>query len=591
MKKKSSLFLLLAIIPWISGFLWASQSPDAAVDIPYPEGCTTILVGRKASDDGSVMACQTADCGVCDFTWHVIPAADHPQGALRKIYHINQIKTWPPEEGGKWYRYKENDTGLEIPQPAHTYAYQYGIFGHMNEHQLSIQESTIGCRKKLRNDTPSAKMDIVTLTRLAMERCTTAREAIRLMGDMATRHGYGFHDSGEMLAVSDPEEIWIFEIMPVGPLWTPESGKPGAVWCAQRVPDHHVSFCPNESRIGEIDLENKGNFMASSNVISLAVEKGYYDPSEDHPFSWKHAYSPSKGSPSATGGRRGRLWRLLCLAAPSRNFSPETETMDFPFSVKPDRKLSLQNLMEMTRDRYRNTSFDPAEGLKGGPFANPNYFRGVKWKEEKYPGPRSISINNAEYTSITQCRSWLPDPVGGINWIALGSQDTSCYLPFYSGILSMPESFTIGDHFAINRKSARWAFDYVDFHTQVVYSLAIQDVRKVRKEWEEWAFQRVAEADKTALKLYRNDPRKAADFLTLFCRNLTENVLRAWWRLGDELLVKYNHLRVYDAMKRKSRRIEYPDWWKEQIIRYHELQPLPGKKKNSGKKEKPPSDG
>jgi len=176
----------------------------------FSERCTTVLVGKEASADGSVIACQTADCGICDFTWRYMPAADHPEGAVRKIYHISQIKTWPQEVGGKWIKYKDDYTGLEIPQESHTYAYQYAVFGHMNEHQLAIVESTIGCQSKMRNPTPSAVMDITTLTMIAMERCTTARDAIRLMGSLAEKYGYGFHDSGEMLGVADPNEIWLF---------------------------------------------------------------------------------------------------------------------------------------------------------------------------------------------------------------------------------------------------------------------------------------------------------------------------------------------------------------------------------------------
>jgi dipeptidase len=154
----------------------------------------------------------------------------------------------------------------------------------------------------MRNPTPAATFDITMLTLLAMERCKTAREAIKLMGSLGEKYGYGFHDSGEMLAVADPKEVWVFEIMPVGPLWTPKTVKPGAVWCAQRVPDDHVSVCPNESRIGEIDLNNPDYFMASSNVITFAVDQGFYDPKSGEPFNWKKAYSPHRRE-------RRKLWR------------------------------------------------------------------------------------------------------------------------------------------------------------------------------------------------------------------------------------------------------------------------------------------
>ncbi|MBM3298288.1 MAG: hypothetical protein FJY83_11935, partial [Candidatus Aminicenantes bacterium] len=220
----------------------------------FPDACTVVMVGKDASTDGSIFTTHTCDCGTCDWTFRVVPPADHEPGATRKIYHIDQFKTWPPSEGLKWDIYLKDFTGLEIPQAAHTYGYIHGMFGYMNDRQLAIGESTIGVQNKLRNPTPTAKFDITMLTLLAMERCATAREAIELMGSLAEEHGYGYTDSGEMLAVADTKEVWVFEIMPVGPLWKPESGKPGAVWAAQRVPDDEVAVCPNESRIGEIDL-------------------------------------------------------------------------------------------------------------------------------------------------------------------------------------------------------------------------------------------------------------------------------------------------------------------------------------------------
>jgi dipeptidase len=271
-KREIKIFSLMFVAFAITcAFVLFSQKSDREEALLWenPErGCTVVLVGKEASTDSSVMTTHTADCGVCDWTWRHVPAADHEPGSTRKIYYINQIRTWPPETGGKWEMYTENDTGLEIPQVARTYAYLHGVFGYMNEHQLAIAESTIGNLPKMRNPTPAAKIDITTLTLIAMERCRTAREAIQTMGKLAEKHGYGYHDSGEMLAVADPDEVWVFEIMPVGPLWTPKSVKPGAVWCAQRVPDDQVSVCPNESRIGEIDLDNPDYFMASPNAIS-----------------------------------------------------------------------------------------------------------------------------------------------------------------------------------------------------------------------------------------------------------------------------------------------------------------------------------
>jgi dipeptidase len=530
---------------------------DQAAEFGAPDGCTVIMVAKGASIDGSTMATHTCDCGTCDWTWRHVPAADHKPGELRKIYHINQYKTWPPEQGLKWDLYKNDFTGLEIPEAAHTYGYHHGMFGYMNDQQVGIGESTIGCLRKLENSTPAPAFDITMLTLIAMERAKTAREAVQLMGLLAEKYGYGFNDGGEMLAVHDPNEVWVFEIMPVGPLWTPKTGKPGAVWCAERVPDGHVCVCPNESRIGEVDLKNKDYFLGSSHMVSFAVEQGLYDPKAGKPFSWKRAFSEVEGSAVSSQGRRARIWRFFNLTAPSLKLSPETLNMDFPFSVKPDKLLSVQDVMNMTRDRSQGSQFDRVKGLRGGPFSNPNY----------YGTTRTIGTPSVEYTTITQCRGWLPAPIGGIVWLSFGLQETSCYMPLYAGITSLPASFSIGDHWVLNRDSARWAFDYVDFHAQVVYKAALEEVKKAQEEWEAKTVLRIPEIDKDALERYNRSEQEGIGYLDGFCLSHADFVVKAWWSLGDNLFVRFNKLGYYDPEKRTFSRGQnlYPEWWKKAI--------------------------
>lgn len=573
------LFIVVALI-----CVWALSGQeyrqcDSCLPETRSEACTVIIVGKDASTDGSVMTTHTCDCGLCDWTWRYIPAADHEPGSQRRIYHIDQFKTRPPSEGLKWDIFKQDFTGLEIPQVPHTHGYLHGAFGYMNDMQVAIGESTIGTREKMENNTPSAKFDITMLTLLAMERANTAREAIKIMGELGEKHGYGFSDTGEMLALSDPNEVWIFEIMPVGPLWTPESGKAGAVWCAQRVPDDHVSVCPNESRIGEIDLNNPDYFMTSPNVISYAVDNGFYDPKSGKPFNWKKAYSPSEFSAAGSQGSRVRLWRFFDLVAPSNKFSPDTPNMDLPFSIEPEKKLSVYDVIQITRDKCEGTRFDPARGLQGGPFANPNFLPyGFELEGKRYNTSRIINVNRAEYVTVTQCRGWLPNPVGGIVWLAFGSQDTSCFMPYYIGVTEIPRSFEVGDHWEFSRDSARWAFDYVDFHTQVLYSYAILDVREAQKRWEKSAVDRTPVIDKFARELHQKDPALARQFLTDYCNNNANKVIDAWWKLGDQLLVKHNHLWIYDTKTRERKTLKFPDWYLKLLVKYNNLVPQEEKK-------------
>ena len=536
-------------------FVFSGKELDPPDLTEAGEACTVIMVAKAASTDGSTMTTHTCDCGTCDWTWGHVPAADHKPGSLRKIWHINQYTTW--KEGTKWVVAPiKGDTGFSIPEVPHTFAYHHGMFGYMNENQVAISESTLGTVRKLVNNTPGAKLDLTMLSLLGMERARTARECIQIMGKLAETYGYGFNDDGEFFAVSDPNEVWAFEIMPVGPLWAPETGKPGAVWCAQRVPDDHVSVCPNESRIGEIDLNNKDFFMASPNVISCAVENKLYDPASGKPFNWKRAYSPREGSASSSGGRMARLWRFFNIVAPSLKIGPETPDMDMPFSVKPDKPLSAADVMAITRDKCYGTPFDPVKGIRGGQYLNPNY----------YAGTRKISVNNVEYTSLVQCRAGLPNDIGGITWLSFGPQDTAVYMPLYAGITAMPKSFMVGDHFELNRASARWAFDYTDFHVQVAYSEAIEDVKKAQTEYETTVIQKIPEIDKQAQELYAKSPAKAREFLTKFCLDNAQKVVAGWWELGDKILVKYNHFGFYDSEKRtRGRGKPAPAIWQKAV--------------------------
>lgn len=581
--RKSILMIIFSVI--IFEFILIGVSVDTKSKciscIDTNDMCTAIMVGKDASLDGSTITLQTADCGICDFTFRYVPAVDYEPGAMRRIYSKTQYAAWPtPEEEGDIPKdeqdlYQEWYTGIEIPQLEYTYAYIHGVFGNMNEKQLGINESTIGCRTEMR--APNARICITELTMLVMERCETAREAIQLMGEIAEKYGYGGPDSGEMLAVSDTNEVWEFEIMPVGPLWTPESGTPGAVWAAQRVPDDEVSFCPNVSRIGEIDLDNPDYFMASSNVMSLAIEKEFYDPASGEPFKFNMAYSPRTDSAISSGGRMARLWRLFDLTAPSKQFSPELPLDEFPFSTKPDKKISVQNLMVISRDKYEGTLFAPGEGVSGGPFGNPRYYNmAIELDGKNYSSPRLISLNTAEYTTIVQLRDWLPDEIGGILWIALGVQDTSCYIPFYAGVNDIPYSFTVGSHWEMNRNSARKAMDYVDFHTAVAYNVIIEDVKEAQFKWEGNALTSTSAVDQKAYDLYLKSPEEARNYLTDYCINNADQVVDAWWKLGDDLFVKYNHFRVYTMKDGQGQagRITLPEWYQRLVVEKKNLTPI-----------------
>jgi dipeptidase len=297
--------------------------------------CTSIMVGRKASQDGSVITSHTCDSHRTGSQIVCVPAATYRPGAERALSKRNE------DDSGPMGRYGRTPTG-KIPQVAKTYAYLAPAYACMNERQLAIGESTFGGREELQSD--RGLIDCETLTRLMLERAATAREAIQIGGRLIER--YGWCDAGEALTIADPKEVWVMEIL------GPGTDQVGAVWAAQRVPDEHVSVVANAARIGTLDLADKENFLASANVLDVARGQGYWNP-QDGPFRFYQAYNPD-GRTSYACTRRE--WRVLSLLAPSLELHPNSNV--FPFSVKPEKPVGPETVMMLFRDTFEGTDFD-----------------------------------------------------------------------------------------------------------------------------------------------------------------------------------------------------------------------------------------
>ncbi|RHX98771.1 hypothetical protein DYB25_011454 [Aphanomyces astaci] len=398
-----------------------------------PEKCTAILVGAKASATGSPMTTQTNDCGDCDFRLVKVPAKDHAPGSRRPVilvgqpyprygnHHcghlrgcvlmVNQLVV-VGEDRGPVYTKANLDKSLftwtdtpaigSIPQVNHTFGYVEGVYGIMNEHQLGIGEST--CTSKLWTKPVSqggkALLDITELSRIALERSKTAREAIVLMGSLAEQYGYygaawdtpeiAMDEAGEALTVTDPKEGWMFHILP------DDSGT-SAVWVAQRVPDDHLAAIGNQFVIHHINITDTANFLASTNVYDVAKRNGFWD--EDTEFDFTAAYAPKQ--PNQYSMTR-RVWRVLSLANSTIGLNPFTDAFatDYPFSVQPDAALTPADLMRFQRDHYEGTPFDLTQGLAAGPYGDPNRYS----PGQVAPGgsfERSISVYKATYSYVT----------------------------------------------------------------------------------------------------------------------------------------------------------------------------------------------
>ena len=316
----------------------------AIVGIMPAAACTSILVTRGASADGSVMITAAGDSAGGFATLDILPAADHKPGEMISIEatHEDEVKS----------------RAAKIPQVPHTYQVLGGL---INEHQLALSETTFGGRKELLN--PQGLFRYSMLMSLALQRARTAREAIDVMTKLVAEYGYA--DEGESISIADTKEAWILEIVGAGP------GGKGAVWAACRVPDGHVSCHANQSRIGEIPRDDPANWLFSENVESFAISHGWYDPKSGQPFRFYEAYCPP--TPLLRRICDARVWSILRRAAPSQHLSPDYHrckpgSQPYPLSLPPDRKLSVADVMALMRDHYEGTEFDMTKGIDAGPY-------------------------------------------------------------------------------------------------------------------------------------------------------------------------------------------------------------------------------
>jgi dipeptidase len=489
--------------------------------------CTSIVVGKDASADGSVMTTHTCD-GRYEFRITLVPAKTHEPGAMRPVM----------KGGGQGLDLPQAVKVGEIPQVAKTYAYFDIAYPFANENQVMMGETTIGGRRELRNN--EGWFEIWELQRVALERARTAREAVQIMGELAETYGYG--DSGECLTVTDPNEAWFFEIFGAGPF------EKGAVWAAVRIPDDQVGVSANRSRIGEIRTDDPDNYMYSKNVFDVAQEMGWWDPSQG-PFNFAKAYGPKDSFYNIR-----REWRVLSLLAPSLNLDPWAE--EYPFTVKPDKKVSVADLMAIKRDYYEGTEFDLTKGMAAGPFGNPNRYATPTTLGE---WERAISMFRCSYSIITQSRSWLPNEIGGVIWFGEDAPHSTTYVPFYCATTSVPVSFSIGRRDVLDRNAAWWAFNYVSNYADLKFNYMIKDIREVSGKFEAEALAMQSAVEKAALELYKIDPQLAVKFLTNYSNDLADRVVAAYWALADRLAVKYQD--GYVDLKT----VGYPEWWLKEV--------------------------
>ena len=497
--------------------------------LPVDDGCTDLLVTKGASADGSVTIVYTVDAEFLPSLRH-LPAAEHEPGS-----------------------FVEGLAGGKIQQVPHTYA----VVGYVNEHQLAIGETTFGGRGELVN--PEGLLHYGPLMSLALQRARTAREAIKVMTGLVDE--YGYRSSGESISIGDTEEAWLLEIIGRGP------GKLGAEWVAVRIPDGEICAHANKARIGTFPLDDPENCLYSADVISLAVERGYFDPNSGEPFSFCEAYCPA--TPSALRVTETRVWSIYRRAAPSLagEFDPAYHrglpgAQRYPLSIKPDQPLSLADVFALMRDHYEGTDYDLTKGLDAGPFGNPFRVRplGFEVDGEQHTWERPISTQHTACSFVSQSRGWLPDGIGGVMWYSMEDTNYACYTPFYCCIDAVPGSFAEGSIRAFSWDSAWWVFNFVANFSNLMYSEMIGDVRAVQSELEAHHLALQPAIEKTALELAKTDPQLMVRYLTDYSVTHAELVVDRYRALGEHLITRFND----GYIDRRSQ--GYPEAWLRRVI-------------------------
>jgi dipeptidase len=502
--------------------------------------CTNFLITRGASTDGSTMITYAADSHVLYGELYYTAAARHIKGTFLDVY--------------EW------DTGKylgKIKQVERTFS----VVGNINEHQVAIGETTFGGRKELKD--PKAIMDYGSLMYIMLQRAKTAREGILIIGELVKE--YGYYSSGESFSISDRNEVWIMEIISKGP------DNKGAVWVARRIPDGYICAHANQARIRQFPLNDKNNCLYAEDVISFAREKGYFN-GKDEDFSFADTYAPLDFG--ALRFCEARVWSMFKRAAPSMNLPADyikgvdgAEPM--PLWIKPDKKLSVRDVMELMRDHFEGTELDMTKGAGAGPYKLPYRWRPLTWKvgDVEYFNERATSTQQTGFSFVTQSRSWLPDAVGGILWFSVDDTYSTVYVPMYCSMRVIPRAYAVGtadfNHFSWD--AAFWVFNFVSNYTYSRYSDMIQDVQKVQRQLEGGFMANQPEIEKTALELYKKSPQSAREYLNEYSIKMAENTVKSWKKLGEFLIFKY----LDGNMKNELNEVKhpgYPEDWYRRIV-------------------------
>ncbi|MCX7954366.1 MAG: C69 family dipeptidase [Bacteroidales bacterium] len=521
------------------------------------KGCTNFIITKGASTDGSVMVSYNADSHVLYGELYFYPAAEYPENSWIDIY--------------EW------DTGKylgKIKQVKKTFS----VVGNINEYQVIIGETTFTGRKELQDTT--GILDYGSLIYITLQRARTAREAIKIMTELVAE--YGYYSTGESFSIADPNEAWILEMIGKGSPKYDKKGKiieydKGAVWVAIKIPDGYVSAHANHARITTFPLQKQNDFFNpnqtvfhSPDVISFARKKGYFN-GKDEEFSFSDVYAPLDFG--AARFCEARVWaffnRINKDMAKYEDYAMGYNLKNrMPLYIKPDRKLSVLDVIDLNRDYFQDTKMDLSKDIGAGPFGCIVRWRPLTWKVDTttYFNERAISTQQTGFTFVAQARGWLPNPIGGIIWFGVDDTYSNCYTPIYCGSKRIPESYAVGNGsiMEFSETSAFWVFNQVSNFAYTRYNVIIKDIQKVQKELETKYFNYVNIIDKIASELYKSNPDLAIEFITDFSVQTANETVKRWKKLYQDLFVKYMDGNIKTKVPgKRDPKVEQPGYGQE----------------------------
>lgn len=483
--------------------------------------CSNLIVGKKASVDGSVLVSYNADdYGMFGYLCHY-PAGTHPKGTMRQIYD--------------W------DSGVyhgEIEEAPVT----YNVIGNINEFQLSIGETTYGGREEMVDST--GILDYGSLIYVTLQRAKTAREAISVMTSLVEK--YGYNSEGETFSICDPNEAWIMEMQGTG------AGSKGVVWVALRIPDNAICAHANQSRIGKFNMKDKKNVLYSKNVISYARKMGWFN-GKDSEFSWKNTYA----FPDFSGRRfcDARVWSFFNHYADGFDrylpwaLGKDKDAEDMPLWIVPNRKLSVADVENGMRDHYEGTALaldttNIGSGIYEMPYRPTPLTFTVDGKQ--YFNERPISTQQTAFTFVSQLRSWLPREIGGVLWFGNDDANMVAYTPVYCGNTVQPACYNTkgADAVTFSSDNAFWLCNMVSNMVYPRYSQLFPELKAVRDSLETSYFANQASIEKQAADLYQTDKAAALKLLNNYSNAKADEMLANWKRLATRIIVKYNDMAV-----------------------------------------------